>query len=137
MDAVTRTVRLSVVLGYGSEAATQNVDGARKGALLFSVPAGWKVLFECVNKLATGRYACALAPAPGAGQVQRGVTYIVHPAGGLAEGQSATFTFLPAAPSRYRIVGLTRSGGGWVPPVGMWAVLRVSAGGVPQAQWLR
>jgi Sulfocyanin (SoxE) domain len=137
VDAAARTVRLSVVLGYGSEASLQDVDGARKGGLLFSVPVGWRVRFECLNRLLTARYACALAPAPGVSQVQRGVTYVVHPADGLAAGQSATFTFAPIAVSRYRIVGLTRSGSSWVPSTGMWAVLRVSAGGVPQAQWLR
>jgi hypothetical protein len=136
VDAATRTVRLRLVLGYGSQ-ATQNIDDASKGALLFSVPVGWKVLFECVNRLTTARYACALAPAPGLAEVQRGVTYIFHPADGLSTGQSTTFAFTPSAPTRYRVVGLTRLGTGWVPPSGMWVVLRVSAGGLPLARWLR
>lgn len=137
VDAAARTVRLSLVLGYGSEASTQNLDGATKGALLFSVPVGWRVLFECVNRLASARYACALAPAPGAAEVQRGVSYIVHPATGLAAGQSATFAFTPNAAGRYRIVGLTPSGREWVQAAGMWVVLRVGRGGSPLAQWLR
>ncbi len=136
VDAAARTVRLSVVLGYG-QAATQNIDGANKGALGFSVPVGWKVRLECASRLATTRYACALAPAPGATKVQRGVTYIVHPAGGLSAAQSTTFGFAPNAASHYRIVGLTRSEGRWMAAAGMWVVLRVSAGGSPQARWLR
>jgi hypothetical protein len=137
VDAAARTVRIGVVLGYGSKASTQNLDGANKGALLFSVPVGWTVLFECVNRLASTRYGCALAPAPGAAEAQRGVTYVVHPSDGLAAGQSTTFAFRPTAAGRYRIVGVTLSRGEWVPAAGMWAVLRVSQGGLPAAQWLR
>lgn len=136
MDAAARTARVSLVLGYG-QAATQNIDGANKGALGFSVPVGWKVHFECVSRLATAAYACALVPAPGAAEVQHGVSYIVHPAGGLSAGQSATFAFAAAAPAHYRIVGLTRQDGSWVASAGMWVVLRVSPGGLPQAHWLR
>lgn len=136
VDGAARTVRLSIVMGYG-QAGTQNLDGATKGALLFSVPVGWKVRFECANRLATALYACALVPAPGLRQVQRGVSYIAHPPGGLAAGRGTSFTFAPTAVSRYRIVGLTRSGGSWVASAGMWTVLRVSAGGSPRAQWLR
>jgi hypothetical protein len=124
------------VLGYG-QAATQNIDGASKGALGFSVPIGWKVVFECVNRLAAARYACALVPAPGTAEAQRGVTYIRHPAQGLSAGQSASFAFSATASAHYRILGLTQSGGSWVASAGMWVVLRVSAGGVPQAHWLR
>ncbi|HEV7943728.1 MAG TPA: hypothetical protein VGP17_13125 [Solirubrobacteraceae bacterium] len=136
VDAAARTVRLSVVLGYG-QTATQNIDGANKGALGFVVPVGWKVLFECVDRLAPARYACALVPAPGTAEAQHGVTYILHPAQGLSAGRSATFAFAPTAPARYRIVGLAHLNGSWVALAGMWVVLRVTAGGVPRAHWLR
>lgn len=137
VDEPARTVRVAVVLGYGKEASMLDVDGARKGGLLFTVPAGWKAVFECENRLKTARYACGLAPAPGTTAAQPGLTYVAHPAAGMATSQRASFGALFTRPGRYRIVGLTQSRGTWEAVVGMWAVLRVRSGGAPAAQWLR
>lgn len=137
VDASARAVRVSVVLGYGHEASMLDVDGARKGGLLFTVPVGWRAAFECENRLKTARYACGLAPAPGTAAPQPGVAYVAHPANGMASGQRASFTVTFTRPGRYRIVGLTQARGAWEAAAGMWAVLRVAAGGTPQARWLR
>jgi hypothetical protein len=136
VDPAARAVRVSVVLGYGHEASMLDVDGARKGGLLFTVPVGWRATFECENRLQTARYACGLAPAPGTTVPQPGLVYVAHPAGGIASAQRASFTVTFARPGRYRIVGLTRARGTWEAAAGMWAVLRVG-GGAPQARWLR
>jgi hypothetical protein len=146
VDASARAVRVSVVLGYGHEASMLDVDGARKGGLLFTVPVGWRVTFACENRLTTARYACGLAPAPGTAPAQPGLAYVAHPAEGMASAQRASFTVTFTRPGLYRIVGLTRARGAWEAAAGMWAVLRVraggpgvagSAGGAPQARWLR
>lgn len=114
-----------------------DVDGATKGALLFTVPVGWKVVFECENRLKTARFACGLAPGAGTAAAQPGLTYIAHPGGGLAASEHVSFIALFTKGGRYRIVGLTKSRGSWEAAAGMWVVLRVRPGGVPQAQWLR
>ncbi len=137
VDAPARTVRLTLALGYDSDASFQNLDGATKGALLFSVPVGWRASIQCANRAPGTRYACALAPAPGAAVVQRGVVYVVHPSDGLATGQAAAFSFLPRSPGRYRMLALSQHAGEWSAVAGMWVVLRVASGGVPQARWLR
>jgi hypothetical protein len=137
VDAAARRVRLTMALGYDGSASSQNIDGATKGALLFSVPVGWRVSIECANRALPARYACSLADAPGAPLAQGGLAYILHPAGGVARGQSATFGFTPRAAGRYRLVALAWLGGRWSRAAGMWLVLRVGAAGTPQAQWLR
>ncbi len=137
VDASARTVRVKVVLGYGHEASMLDVDGARKGGLLFTVPVGWRATFECENRLKTARFACGLAPAPGTAAPQPGVAYVAHPADGMATAQRASFTVTFTRPGRYRIVGLTRARGTWEAAAGMWAVLRVGSGRLPQARWLR
>lgn len=137
VDAAARAVRLSVVLGYGHEASMLDVDGARKGGLLFTVPVGWRATFECENRLKTARFACGLAPAPGTAAPQPGLTYVAHPANGMASAQRASFSVAFTRPGRYRIVGLTQARGAWEAAAGMWAVLRVSSGGTPRARWLR
>jgi hypothetical protein len=137
VDAAAHRVRLTLALGYDGSAASQNIDGATKGALLFSVPLGWRVGLRCTNRALAARYACSLAGAPGAPLPQPGLAYVLHPAAGLARGEGAAFGFTPRAPGRYRIVALTQQDGRWSRSAGMWVVLSVSASGAPQARWLR
>jgi hypothetical protein len=137
VDAAAHRVGLTLSLGYDGSASSQNIDGATKGALLFSVPAGWRVSIECANRALAGLYACSLAGAPGAPLPQPSLAYLLHPAQGLALGHSAVFAFTPHAVGRYRLVALTQQGGSWTRAAGMWVVLRVGAGGAPEAQWLR
>jgi hypothetical protein len=137
VDAPAHRARLILALGYDDSASSQNIDGATKGALLFSVPVGWRVGVQCVNRSLPALYACSLAEAPGAPLAQPSLAYVLHPAQGLALGRSAAFGFTPQAAGRYRLVALTRQSGSWSRSAGMWVVLRVSAGGAPQAQWLR
>jgi hypothetical protein len=137
VEAAAHTVRFTLALGYDREASFQNIDGATKGALLFSVPVGWRLSIQCANRAQATRYACALAGAPGAPVAQRGIVYVAHPPGGLAPGQAASFSLLPKSPGRYRMLALSQSGGEWSAAAGMWVVLRVVSGGVPQARWLR
>lgn len=137
VDSAAKRVRLTLAMAYDRASSSQNIDGAVKGALLFSVPTGWRVSVECANRSKGTHYACALAPAPGVAVGQRGLVYIFHPAAGLAPGAHARFTFVPTSPSRYRMVALIEKSGAFSPAAGMWVVLRVSQGGQPAAQWLR
>ncbi len=137
VDAPARRVRLTLALGYDGSASSQNIDGATKGALLFSVPVGWRVSIECANRALAALYACSLAGAPGAPLPQPGLAYILHPAQGLALDRSAVFGFTPRVAGRYRLLALIRQSGTWSRSAGMWVVLRVGAGAAPQAQWLR
>jgi hypothetical protein len=137
VDAGARRVRLTLALGYDGNASSQNIDGATKGALLFSVPVGWRVSVECANRSLAALYACSLASAPDAPLPQPGLAYLLHPAQGLVLGRSAVFGFTPRAAGRYRLVALIRSSGSWSRSAGMWVVLRVSPGGTPRVRWLR
>lgn len=137
VDAPARLVRLTLALGYDGSASSQNIDGATKGALLFSVPTGWQVSIQCANRSLAALYACSLAQAPGAPLPQPSLAYVLHPAQGLARGRSAVFGFMPQIAGRYRAVALVRQSGTWSRSAGMWVVLRISAAGKPQAQWLR
>jgi hypothetical protein len=132
VDAKHRRATIVLISGYDGDAGGFNIDGATKGALLFAVPAGWRVLVRCIN-LASSPYSCALARAPGGTPLPRAVLGVLHPRQGLPRGASATFHFIASRPAHYRLVAVTNG----VEPSGMWVVLSVTAGGQPRVRWLR
>lgn len=131
-DPASRRAQLTLVLAYNGAAAGLNIDGASKGALLFSVPAGWRVTVRCVNRSTDRPYSCVLGPSPGF-RAPPG-TNVLHPAHGLPPGGSTTFAFA-SQPGVYRLGAVTAG----VEPEGMWVVLQVTAGRMsrPYARWLR
>jgi hypothetical protein len=126
-----------LIAGYDETASGLNINGSVKGALLFSVPAGWRLSVDCVNRSSTAYYSCALARSPGAPSPQQGLLGVLHPTSGLAPGGSASFALPLRAPGLYRLVAVTGAAGSYTIPAGMWALLRVSAGGAPYARWRR
>lgn len=134
-DSATRTARIALLIAYGGSASSLNIDGAFKGALLFAVPRGWRIEIECVNRSATTRWFCAVAPAAGRRSRSRAL-HVAHPAGGLSPGARTSFAF-SAPPGLYRMVALTGGERSLLQPAGMWVVLKVSKGGSPYVRWLR
>jgi Sulfocyanin (SoxE) domain len=148
IDAGARRASITLIAAYDAAYGGFNLDGASKGALLFAVPRGWSVTVRCVNNSSTRRYACELQRAPGAGVSGRapgapapGPTAPtsglpigrLQPAGGLAPGRQASFSFPAGAPARYRLAAVT----GGVRPAGMWVTLEVASGGRPRVRWVR
>lgn len=127
----TRHATITLVAVYDATAGGFNLNGANKGALLFSVPSRWTVTIRCVNNASDRPYACALVRPPG-------IPVAAEPTPSrtrseLAPGAQSTFAFTTTAPTRYRLVALT----GGVQPVGMWLTLRVTPSGMPSVRWLR
>lgn len=132
-DAARRTAQITLKPGYNEFAAGYNIDGAVKGALLFSVPAGWTVSVRCVNASEAVRYSCVLERAPGKLVVDPAAVDVLHPSGGLGHGQTKVFTLPKALPAEYRLAAVTKG----ARPSGMWVVLKIGGGGRPYAKWLR
>lgn len=128
-DASKRSAAITLVAAYDATAGGFNLNGANKGALLFTAPRGWRVTVRCVNNASGSRYACALARSPG-------VTVGVPPSARtseLASGEQAAFSFAPGSPALYRLVAITEGH----QPVGMWVTLEVTRSGTPSVRWVR
>lgn len=130
-DAAARHATITLVAVYNATAGGFNLNGANKGALLFSVPSGWNVTIRCANNASDRPYGCALARSPGAPTAA--VPQAARTRAELAPGARADFSFVPATPTRYRLVAFT----GGRQPVGMWLALRVARAGLPSVRWLR
>jgi Sulfocyanin (SoxE) domain len=130
VDPSTRRATITLVAAYDAVAGGFNLNGANKGALLFSVPSGWRAIVRCVNNASDRPYGCALVRSPGA------------PAGAepkalrtpeLGPGAHGAFSFTLGAPTSYRMIALT----GGREPVGMWLTLQVTRSGLPSVRWVR
>jgi hypothetical protein len=137
VDRRARVARLALLIGYDGAASSLNIDGSFKGALLFAVPRGWRIVVECANESRFTRYACAIVPAPGAAAQPAQGLGIAHPRAGLPPGARVSFTAPPLRVGLYRMLALQASGGSFLQPAGMWVVLKVSERGAPYARWLR
>lgn len=133
VDAAHRHATITLATSEGPAAGGYNIDGTVKGALLFTVPAGWRVTVRCVNRSSEARYSCAVVPGPASGAPAPRPLGVAHPAGGLAPGGEASFSFTPARTARYR--GIAVLGGR--EPAGMWVVVSITRGGAPSAVRLR
>lgn len=142
VDATRHSATIAAIAAYDNAASGFNIDGANKGALLFTVPSGWLVSLHCVNNASSRSYACALIRSPGARVVApltARATPEPHPGSRAAAtpelhpGSRAAFSFAPGSPTRYRIVA-TNEGH---QPVGMWVTLEVTPSGRPSVRWVR
>jgi sulfocyanin SoxE-like protein len=128
-DASKRSATIALVAAYDATAGGFNLNGANKGALLFTAPRGWRVTVRCMNNASVRRYACALARSPGS------------PVGAppsartseLAPGAQAAFSFPSGSLARYRLVATTEGHR----PVGMWVTLLVTRSRTPSVRWVR
>ncbi|MGN6373409.1 MAG: sulfocyanin-like copper-binding protein [Solirubrobacteraceae bacterium] len=130
-DAAARTATVTLTAAYNAAAGGFNLNGANKGALLFSVPSRWTVTVRCVNNASDRNYACVLARSPGAPAAV--VPQTARTGSELAPGARASFSFTPRTPTRYRLLALT----GGREPVGMWLTLAVTPSGSPSVRWVR
>jgi hypothetical protein len=129
----SKTATITLQIGFGRAASGLNIDGATKGALLFSVPSGWHVDVRCENLAVERRYSCVLARSPGVAVVDPAIVDVLHPSGGLGHDRSASFDFTAPQATRYRLIAVSKGEAA----TGMWVVLKVAAGGRPYAHWLR
>lgn len=133
VDEAARSATITLIASYDATALGYNLDGAVKGALLFTVPSGWRVTVRCVNNSSTARYSCALTRGAGESVSPPDGSDSPHPASGLGSGEQSAFSFVAGPPARYRLVALTQG----IEPAGMWVVLQITRGGAPQVRWLR
>lgn len=127
-SASAKTVTLTLIGGMNGTAGGFNFNGEAKGAMVVTVPTGWKVTVHYSNKgvlphsAAIVTNATATSPAfPGAGLSGASLT------SGIPSGSSATFSFTTGAAGTYRIACL-------VPgheALGMWDVFKVTTSGTP------
>lgn len=129
VDVRTRNATIALVPAYDATARSFNLNGANKGALLFTVPRGWRVTVSCRNNASGRRYACALARSPGA---PVGPSPTAHTSE-LAPGAQAAFSFPTGSLTRYRLVAITEGH----QPVGMWVTLAVTRSRTPSVRWVR
>jgi hypothetical protein len=130
-DASKRSATITLVAAYDATAGGFNLNGANKGALLFTAPRGWRVTVRCMNNASGRRYACALARSPGA-PVGPPLTATARTSE-LAPGGHAEFSFATGSLTRYRLVAITEGH----QPLGMWVTLDVARSRTPSVRRVR
>jgi hypothetical protein len=132
-DIASRTATVHALAGYDGVYAGLNFNGYGKGAVLVSIPSGWKVTVRCQNHSAEGRHSCAVVRGVGATAPAFAGASSPDPEIGVAPGRAATFTFVASRIGVYRLASL-------VPhqeQAGMWDVLQIVRVGRPRVQLLR
>jgi Sulfocyanin (SoxE) domain len=123
-----RSVKLTLAAGLGSSNAGYNFDGYGRGELLVTVPLGWRVTIECVNR-SSRRASCAVVPSTQRGGPAIPGATVPHPVSGLAPGARASFAFTTRGTGSYRLASLVPGQAG----ARMFDVLEVVRSGVPSA----
>jgi sulfocyanin SoxE-like protein len=121
-----RSVRLTLAAGLGSSNDGFNFDGYGRGELLVTVPLGWRVTIECVNR-SPRRASCAVVPSTQQGGPAIPGAAISHAVTGLGPGGRASFAFTTRGTGSYRLVSLVPGQAG----ARMFDILEVVRGGVP------
>jgi len=127
-DAGTKTVSFAVVAGYNGANGGFSFDGYFGGNLEIDIPQGWSVTVTCTNK-GPLNHSCAVVTDEAASQPLFTGAATPNPGGGLAAGQTASFTFKPDHTGTFRMACL-------VPghePQGMWIAFKVTDSGSPGA----
>jgi hypothetical protein len=128
-----RIATVNARAGYDGVYSGFNFNGYGKGAVLVSIPRGWKVTVRCINRSASLRHSCAIVRGSGAIAPAFPRASSPDPERGLAPGQAATFTFVASTSGVYRLASL-------VPEqerAGMWDVVEVKGSRNPSVQLLR
>lgn len=112
VNTADRSAVLTLQAGYPSGAYQFNFNGYQYGTLQLTLPLGWTLQVECVNR-GTVDNSCAVARDAGAkGPLDPSLaTPVLHP------GQSSSFTFMPTEAGLYRITDLVparESAGAWM-----------------------
>ena len=112
VNAGERTAVLTLQAGYPAGAYQFNFNGYQYGTLALTLPMGWTLQVECVNR-GTVDNSCAVVRGAGAKAPLDPslATPILHP------GESGSFTFTPTEPGSYRITDLVparEAAGAWM-----------------------
>ena len=126
VDAAAHTVVVTLIAGHPATDNQFNYDGYSNGALVLTVPVGWKVTVQCQNH-GTVPNSCAVVSGGAATKPVDPGWSTPDPQRGLDPGQSASFEFTASQPGSYRIASLV----GGNEASGMWADLQVPASGTP------
>jgi hypothetical protein len=128
-----RIATVNARAGYDGVYAGFNFNGYGKGAVLVSIPRGWRVTVRCINRSASLRHSCAIVRGPGAIAPAFPHSSSPDPERGLPPGKAAKFTFVASMTGVYRLASL-------VPEqerAGMWDAFEVKGSGSPSVQLLR
>lgn len=126
-QAAAKTVAITLVAGYNSALSGFNYNGEGKGAMVITVPTGWKVTVTLSNKGLLPHSAAIVTNAANSTTLAFPGAEVPNATTGVAPGSTATFTFTPTKAGTYRIACL-------VPgheQLGMWDTLKVVASGTP------
>lgn len=126
-QASAKTVAISLVAGYNSALSGFNFNGEGKGAMVITVPVGWKVTVTVSNRGLLPHSAAIVTNAANSTTLAFAGAEVPNPTTGVAPGSTASFTFTPTTAGTYRIACL-------VPgheQLGMWDTLKVSTSGNP------
>lgn len=126
VETATRTVVITLVAGYPAGDYQFNYDGYASGALVVTVPVGWRATIQCENRGTVPNSCAVVAGKKDAVPLSPDWT-TPDPTRGLDPGQSAGFELDPTGPGSYRIASLVDGH----EASGMWADLEVTATGVP------
>ncbi len=125
-NAKTRTARLTLLAGLGSENNGFNFDGYGRGELLVRIPLGWRVVVDCENR-GHMRHSCAIVKGSLATRPAFAGAATANPVAGLAPGAKQTFSFRASRLGTYRIACLVAGH----EQARQWDVLDVVRGGRP------
>lgn len=129
-----RTATVSLVAAADDAFGGFNFNGRSKGAVLVTVPLGWKVVVRCANARGSARrHSCAVVRGPLSVDAAFPGAASPDPRTGLAAGGTTTFSFVASRRGSYRLACL-------VPGherAGMWDVLDVTSASVPSVRLLR
>ena len=126
VDTRHRTVSVTLIAGYDSSNNGFNFDGYGRGELTVTVPAHWRIRVTCTNKSAQ-RNSCAVVQGPMTIKPAFPGASVPNPLQGLEQGQTATFSFVPARTGVFRLVSLVAGH----EEARQWDVLEVVARGRP------
>jgi hypothetical protein len=126
VDVAVHIAVVTLIAGHPATDNQFNYDGYSSGALVLTVPEGWQVTIQCLNR-GTVPNSCAVVADSKAGEPLQAGWSTSDPKRGLDPGQSSGFAFTPTQTGSYRIASLV----GGSEASGMWLDFEVVSGGVP------
>ena len=126
VDDAAHSAIVTLVAGYPATDFQFNYNGYASGSLVLTVPTGWQVTLQCLNR-GTVKNSCAVVRDKQSTQPVDPAWTTPNPTQGLDPGQSGSFVFTPTTPGSYRIASLVDGH----EASGMWLDLEVVSSGRP------